>query len=443
MSHESLLQIIEDRTATRLRDARLERVQRQLDQLLLGHRPAELAHMLHEQALTSPMWQKLVAEMTVGESYFYRNQAQFDALRLHILPQLIEQRRALGSRYLRLWSAGCAAGEEPYSLAMLLRELLPDWRDWSIFILATDINQVFLEQAQNGLYRASAFRSETPPDLVDRWFSRQGERYLLDESIRQMVTFRWLNLRDSSYPNPSNFTIQHDLILCRNVTIYFSQQDTQAVVNRLHGALQEGGWLLVGHAEPQLHVYDAFQMEQVAGTILYRKSATPQAQPITAPPSAPPLQWPDWMLQAAASEATSPPPVRPGHQEQAETLAQARRLIDREDWPQALRLLDSFENFDPYNPLVHFVRALILAHASRLKAIDALQQAIYCEPSFALAHYWQGELWHREGRLEQAQACWRRALKALQGLEDEALLLGDAEMTTDMLRHVLRYRLER
>src|SRR5207247_1807290 len=130
--------------------------------------------------LESILWQELLQAVTIGETYFFRNQDQFNALRNEVLPQIIDKRRKSGVKQIRIWSAGCASGEEIYSVAILLRELLPDIANWSILLLGTDINAASLERARRGSYRTWSFRNETPDYLRPRWFRHDGDNYQLD-----------------------------------------------------------------------------------------------------------------------------------------------------------------------------------------------------------------------------------------------------------------------
>ena len=152
-----------------------------------------LTELYADAVAGGPGWEAILAHLTVGETYFFRNGAQFDVLRDHIVPELRERRATL--RMLRLWSAGCATGEEPYSLAILLNDLLYNGAPWSISILATDINPVFLERAREALYGSWSFR-ETPNDLRDRFWVEEHGRWRLLPEIRRMVNFARLNLAD-------------------------------------------------------------------------------------------------------------------------------------------------------------------------------------------------------------------------------------------------------
>src|SRR5579871_3318133 len=255
---ETLVTLIRQRTGLTVSDTRTDDILSAISKLVDKHRLTGISALvgaLRVDSTAGELWQQLVELVTVGETYFFRNEAQFRALRAEILPPLISRRRDSGNKYLRLWCAGCATGEEPYSLAILLRELLPDYRTWHITLLATDINAASLEQAKRGVYRAWSFRNETPDDVKDRWFCADGESYKIQQSIKDMVAFDTLNLISDDYPSLESGISHIDLILCRNVTIYFDVETTRQVVKRFHEALSNEGWLIVGHSEPAAAIY--------------------------------------------------------------------------------------------------------------------------------------------------------------------------------------------
>jgi chemotaxis protein methyltransferase CheR len=239
-----------------------------LHMALANSQHADLAALYADAAAGGPGWEIILAQLTIGETYFFRNAPQFDALRQHILPELIERRRAV--RHLRIWSAGCATGEEPYSVAMTLADLLPEGETWQVSILATDINPQFLARARDGLYGSWSFR-ETPDALRERFFTPEQNRWRLHLRIRQMVTFARLNLAEPCFPAILNGTYAQDLILCRNVTIYFDEDTTHQLIERFHSTLLPGGWLLVGHAEPQASAHQRFELHNFPQTVAYRK----------------------------------------------------------------------------------------------------------------------------------------------------------------------------
>ena len=160
----------------------------------------------------------LAEALTVGETYFFREPRSFEVLADEILPPLIDARRA-GSRQLRLWSAGCCTGEEAYSLAIMLDRLLPDLDDWQVTILATDVNRRFLQKAARAEYGEWSFR-DAPPWLKSRYFTAGRRGHALAPRIRRMVRFAALNLVDLRFPLKGD-TAAMDVILCRNVLMYF------------------------------------------------------------------------------------------------------------------------------------------------------------------------------------------------------------------------------
>jgi chemotaxis protein methyltransferase CheR len=231
---------------------------------------------------------RLINLLTIGETHFFRDRAQFDALNNHVLPALLERKReaatAAGSDtpQIRVWSAGCATGEEAYSLAILLREAIPDIERWRVMILATDINSDSLTHARQAIYSDWSFRERRALAMRPLYFSKIGQGYQLQDEIRQMVTFAQHNLVEDDFPAAVNNTIAMDMIMCRNVTIYFAEQATRRLVEKFYAALNNTGWLIVGHSEPSLFNYHNYQIHRLPGTILNQKngqcSATAHAQ---------------------------------------------------------------------------------------------------------------------------------------------------------------------
>jgi chemotaxis protein methyltransferase CheR len=222
-------------------------------------------------------FERLVNALTISETHFFRDAGQVDAMYDHVFPQLIKRRRAL--RTLRIWSAGCASGEEPYSIAMLLHELLPDVDEWSITILGTDINTEALERARQAVYSEWAFREERAKQWRPRYFHRRGNHYELIPTVQRMVTFGQFNLVEDEYPSYESNTTLMDLILCRNVMIYFTEPISRRIVERFYGCLTYGGWLVVGHAEHSLTIYRHFQVHNFPNAILYQRGGKPTPQP--------------------------------------------------------------------------------------------------------------------------------------------------------------------
>lgn len=459
---DRLIAFIQDRTGLTVDDNRQQDVQRVIQAMLrAGGLPdmATLAGQLTAAPLTHDLWRDLINAITIGETYFFRNGPQFNALRDHVLPDLIARKRSEGRLRLRLWSAGCATGEEPYSLAMLLMELLPDLLLWDILLLATDIDTVSLDKARRGVFRASSFRNETPEAIRDRWFTRTADGFLLDRAVRERVTFAPLNLIDDVYPAAENNTADMDMVICRNVTIYFAEAVTREVVRRFNACLDEGGWLIVGHSEPMATIYEdqGFVPRNFENTVLYRKDteaarahqntfrllfglgradapSAPEAAPLPPlPPAEPPRARP---LPAAVPvlEAAADP----------ELLQAAREAGDRGQWDVALELCARLIERDPMAPYPHYLKGLIFIYMDDLNAaLHALRQSIYCEPSFALAQYSLGDLYQKRHNDRLAARHWRLALDILGSLEPDAHLWFSEDLTAEMLRGLILHRLDR
>ncbi len=211
------------------------------------------------------LFKTLVSFLTVGETYFFRH---FDVIEKQILPRLIKAHQH--DKSLRIWSAGCSTGEEPYTIAMVLDHLLPDLAEWKIFILGTDININSLDYAREALYRPWSLR--TINDYYkNRYFTKKEGLYYLIPSIQSMVQFDYLNLVEDCYPSPANNTTDMDIIFCRNVTIYFEAETTIKVINRFYKSLKEKSYLAVGHAEPSSLIYDQYIGEIFPDAVVYRK----------------------------------------------------------------------------------------------------------------------------------------------------------------------------
>lgn len=395
----------------------------------------ELCQALMECQTVDPLWRQLIDRITIGETYFFRDAAQCNALQNTVLPELIAKKRK-SFRHLSLWSAGCATGEEPYTLAIMLRELIPDIADWTFTILATDINLTGLEIARRGIYKARSFRMETRPDVQDRWFKTRGQNYELDPAVRNMVEFAPLNLVSGDYPSFESRTMNLDLIICRNVTIYFEEQTTRRIIERFQPALNDGGWLVVGHAEPMAAVYEGFTPRNFPNAVLYQKHTERPTAVVLPSVQRSPL--PEDLPAALAAPIASRRP----NKTKIDALKEARAAAGREDWNALQQWLVSAEHANPMNPEVHYLRGLMLMHTQHLDgALQALRRAIYCDPSFALAHYAIGDLHEKNGNHPEARRCWLRSQQAVAARQPHEDLAPGENLTVEMFRDLLEYRL--
>lgn len=231
-------------------------------------------------------WETLIAEVTNTESFFFRDKGQFKLLREHIFPELIKKNST--HKILKICSAGCSTGEEPYSIAMLLRQMIPDIEAWNVSILGIDINSAALERAEAGLYRPWSFRG-IDADVKQQFFKAMGENYQLNGQIQTMVNFQVVNLVNDSFSS-LNYPIEDmDLILCRNVFIYFSDAAIKAVLTKFYNALHPWGYLLMGHAELHSQNLDQFQVRLFDESVAYQRAGGRHRQHLAAPSRSPSL----------------------------------------------------------------------------------------------------------------------------------------------------------
>ncbi|MBX3009982.1 MAG: hypothetical protein KF832_00700 [Caldilineaceae bacterium] len=416
----------------------------------------------------------LATHLTIGESYFWRDHPLFDLLAHEILPALIQQRRA--NRCLRFWSAGCSTGEEAYSLAILLSQLLPDLADWQITILATDINPRALQRAAAGSYSDWSFR-DVAPGFRERYFTKTTNgRFALVPEIKRLVTFAYLNLAEDHDPTlPDNIGAM-DMIFCRNVFLYFAPEVIARVLPKLHGTLAEGGWLVMNPSEVDPSVLAALAFDTVAftGVIIYRRNRTvarkPSATVLTSQPESDAdtalttLSGLQPLAPGPAAQAIAPLPIAPAYEAACRAYEQGRyaevimialpALQSQPDSKFAALLAHAYANVgelsaalawceqslvaDKLDPLLHYLRATILQEHGRLdEAMKALQQAIYLDQGFILAHFTLGHLAWQQADPVVAAKHWRNVLALLTNYCPTALIPEAGGLTASGLQEII------
>ncbi len=234
---------------------------------------AATAHWFLTNHINKNQIEILASHLTIGETYFFRDIKYFEILEEEILPKLISSRRKSDKR-IRIWSAGCSSGEEPYSLAILLNKMIPDLKEWNITILATDINSKFLNKANEGIYTEWSFRN-TPTWVKEKFFVNESEkRFKILPSIKKMVNISYLNLAEDNYPSLISNTNAMDIVFCRNVLMYFVPELANKVVLNLHKSLIEGGWLIVNPAETSFIHRNQFNLINFDNAILYQRDSS-------------------------------------------------------------------------------------------------------------------------------------------------------------------------
>lgn len=211
---------------------------------------------------------KLLGLLTVGETSFFRYRSHREALLHYVIPQLIEQNKS--HTKLRIWSAGCSTGEEPYSLAILLLESFPELAGWDVQILATDINKRSLRQAREGIYGERSLRM-MEESLRERYFEKLDNHFLISAQVKRMVRFEFFNLQTDNFTAGNSATGEIDLLFCRNVLIYFEIETIRQIVEKFSQSLRPQGYLFMGHAETMQNVSDRFRRHHQNNAFFYQK----------------------------------------------------------------------------------------------------------------------------------------------------------------------------
>lgn len=342
----------------------------------------------------------LARELTVGETYFFRNDEQFEALGELVLPERLSVPRQ--PKVLRLLSAACSSGEEAYSLAIVVKELIAD-PSWKVSILAVDLNPAALEKAARARYSSWALR-ETPIDTRTKWFRPEGRDVVLDDSIRAMVEFRQGNLvaDDSDFWRPESY----DAIFCRNALMYFEPEQMRAVIARIAKSLMPGGYLFLGHAETLRGVSDRFAIRNTHQTFYYQRKDgersefdsvipfTPRPVPARAFSSGEQdAGWYDEICRASERVAALVPMVQStthlgGDARTPFDSSRAIELLRQERFAEALDHVRAASGASKQDPEVLLLEAMLLVNCGKLEAADeTASRLLLFDGGHAGAHY--------------------------------------------------------
>ena len=450
---------------------------------MLRERAAHLGYSLEDYRVflagkqATEEWEEFARAFTTGETFFFRDHGQFDLLRFRLLPELIARHHH--DKTLRLWSAGCASGEEVYSLAMLVDMLLPlpQHGGWDILILGTDIDSAAIDKARRGRYGQWSFRM-IPPALQQRYFHLVGNEWILDERIRRMVTLRVSNLVGEPFPDSELRDM--DLILCRNVFIYFDPAAVSAVAAKFAATLREGGYLMTAHTELIGYPVRELESRLLAEGLVYRRRVqvpvptstihrlqvrepfpstflraregpTPPSQPSPAGggrsngaggerSQSPSLArsagegWvtndlavvggqPSQMASSSIRGGSFPPAPHPVAHNDELLLKEAYALADKGEFDLAEQMCRKALAVNPLAAAPYF----LLAQLAQIKgdfnqAKECLNKAIYLDPRFVAAYLELASLYERAEDIPRAQTLRRVALDIVRIMPNDAII---------------------
>lgn len=361
---------------------------------------------------------ELLNLVTINETSFFRFPQQFEALRTRVLPEIMAGKPE-SNRTIRVWSAGCSTGEEPYSIAMTLIDSGILSLGWRVQVLGTDVSTRALAVAKKGEYPKRALLN-VPSEIVARHFEPVANGYAVAPHVRSLVEFGYHNLIKEPYPLA--LMGNWDIIFCRNVTIYFKLESTKRVVANFYNSLNEGGYLFIGHSETLSQINDQFEAVEVGGVFLYRKPRSRRTLGLSVPrpavseaSQAPTVLRRASRASAAAAEHASR--QKPGRSEAAgsqrpmpepaqppvDAVQAARRALEEGRVAEARRMAEEIIAADPNNADAHLIAAYVHADGGDYEAaLESCHRALAINPLLPSARYILGIIYQRQGDVVRA-----------------------------------------
>jgi len=397
---------------------------------------------------------ELLDLITIGETYFFRNKAQFDVLMKFVLPEIMHRKVDSGDKWIRVWSAGCSGGDETYSIAMAMMEVVPSYEEWRISILGTDINRNVLACAKEAVY-AEKHITHLPSASLDKYFKVRGTTYVLSTNVKKLARFEYHNLAKDPFIHEGMQDL--DIIFCRNVIIYFDPQTTQRVIENFYHSLAQDGYLFLGHTETLWQITDRFERVEFPQTFIYKKRLSPVREdamrPFIAVPEiaiegmtlqgmndasgstlsdSPPSDWrmDEWpfLKETDIEKSSFQKELGAGRQETSDLLddfeqpPRAKEKVDlaREEATLCLEEMRNQAGFSSRHRMIeqgrndmrtYLARATLLANEAKYKeATDILGKVIEADNLSVEAYYLLGVLSYKRSDLDEAEAQFRKVI---------------------------------
>ena len=364
---------------------------------------------------------ELLDLITIGETYFFRNKAQFDVLMRFVLPEIMQKKADSCNKSIRVWSAGCSGGDETYSIAMAMMEVVPSYQDWRISVLGTDINRNGLACAKEAIYGEKHI-AHLPKEYLGKYFKAGGSTYRLSAKVQELTQFEYHNLAKDPFIQERMQDL--DILFCRNVIIYFDGQTTQRVIENFHNCLAQDGYLFLGHSETLWQITDKFERVEFPQTFIYKKRSSPAREDVMKPFIAvPELAIGDLTFSAAPI----PVPYRHGSGPAFEAKGMSRtpgstpggsspsgwgalRLAEIKDetpLPSPKHMIEQGNN----HIRTYLTKATLLANEAKYKeATDILGKIIEADNLSVEAYYLLGVLSYKSSNLNEAETQFRKVI---------------------------------
>ena len=371
---------------------------------------------------------ELLDLITIGETYFFRNKAQFNVLMKFVLPEIIQRKVGSGDKRIRVWSAGCSRGDETYSIAIAIMEVIPSYEEWSISILGTDINRNGLACSEEAIYSQKDI-GHLEKEYLKKYFKIQGSTYILNTNVRKLAQFEYHNLAKASIIHERMQNI--DLIFCRNVIIYFDSQTTERVIENFHNCLAQDGYLFLGHSETLWQITNKLERVEFPQTFIYKKTLRPVQEDVMKPFMA----VPEIEIESLTSFKETDRDKRFFQQELGHRLQEKPESVEEIEKPPrvketsksaykeaALGLKEMKDQASLSSPnhmiaqgknriCTYLTRATILANEANYKeAADILGKIIEADNLSVEAYYLLGVLSYKSGNLKEAETQFRKVI---------------------------------
>lgn len=384
-------------------DHQLEHVMHRVNELMSTHEMTASDFLLSLNSANTSLIEQIIEIITVPESYFFRDASLFTFLKNKLLPELIHEKRKQEHYEINILSAGCSCGEEIYSIAIYLHQLIPDIKRWCIHLLATDINRHGLEKARKGIFTKSSMRA-TDSRIINKYFRQEESFYILDEVIRNMVKFEYGNMAHMPIINQ-----QFDLISCRNVFIYLNKTIIEKALNFFYEHLVNEGILLLSPADFFTHRVHTFSLKIVNDICLLKKE-----RKIEPPPSHNDKK--ENEIFASYSDT---------QKERAAKLHGISLFLDEKNYIDALKNIDIYtEKYGSTALLYRYKGEVLLGLGDNTTALFYLTKAIKCDDFDATAHFLKGLIEMDMKTFQEAEISFKKALTVKPNFPEAAYYLG-------------------
>jgi len=431
-------------------------------------------------------FKELLNLITIGETYFFRDAKHFLTLRKYVLSEIIKRKQREKNKGIRIWSAGCSTGEEPYSIAMTIVESLPDIHTWDVEIFASDVSTMALNKARQAEYSKWSFRA-TDRSYIEKYFIQEDKKFILKDQIKQMVNFEYFNLIKEPFPL-SKMGDYWDVIFCKNVTIYFKPDSTKRVIRNFYNSLQKEGFLFIGASESLYHISSEFKLLEIDGDFIYQKPGDkivkrPLEEPQVVIETVKPIAMRSTNYKKSKElkkeveeikRKAKEPSIDKKIEELYKTaqyyfeedmfdkaLFELMRIIElTEEHPETfLMLADIYANREQFddaerecrkalqlNSLLspaHFLLGIILDKKGKTEeAISEFKKTIYLEHNFPLAHFNLANIYYKNKDYQKATTQYKATIDVLNKTKDIPTKIGGG-LSKDILIQTCQRNIEK